>query len=84
MKATVENPRGSVVKLSPKGSVEGGNTVLRGSVRAPEGFYEGKPKAAKTRGRSLFSYLGRCLQNIPDTCGLFNTAKSKTLFFLNI
>ena len=30
-------------KLSPKESVEGADTVLRGSVRAPEGFSEGKP-----------------------------------------
>ena len=52
MKATVENPRGSVEKLSPKESVEGADTVLRGSVRAPEGFSEGKPEAAKPRGRS--------------------------------
>ena len=43
MKATVENPRGSVEKLSPKESVKGANTVLRGSVRAPKGFSEGKP-----------------------------------------
>ena len=52
LKATVENPRGSVEKLSPKESVEGAHTVLRGSVRAPEGFSEGKPEAAKPRGRS--------------------------------
>ena len=26
--------------------------MLRGSVRAPEGFSEGKPEAAKPRGRS--------------------------------
>ena len=32
MKATVENPRGIVEKLSPKESVEGADTVLRGSV----------------------------------------------------
>ena len=51
LKATVENPRGSVEKLSPKESVEGAHTVLRGSVRAPEGFSEGKPEAAKPRGR---------------------------------
>ena len=37
-------------KLYPKDSVEGAYTVLRGSARAPEGFYEGKPKAAKLRG----------------------------------
>ena len=39
-------------KLSPKESVEGTNTVLRGSVRAPKGFSEGKPKTSKQRGRS--------------------------------
>ena len=39
-------------KLSPKESVEGADTVLRGSVRAPEGFFEGKPEAVKLRGRS--------------------------------
>ena len=39
-------------KRSPKESVEGANTVLRGSVRVPKGFSEGKPKAAKPRGRS--------------------------------
>ena len=50
VKATVENTRGSVDKLSPKESVEGANAVLRGSVRAPEGFSEGKPEAAKPRG----------------------------------
>ena len=52
VKATVENPRGSVEKLSPKESVEGADTVLRGSVTAPEGFSEGKPEAEKPRGRS--------------------------------
>ena len=36
-------------KLSPKESVKGGDTVLWGSVRAPEGFSEGKPRAAKPR-----------------------------------
>ena len=61
MKATVENPRGSVEKLSPKESVEGADTVLRGSVRAPKGFSEGKPEAAKPRGRSPrgFAEIGR-------------------------
>ena len=34
-------------KLYPKESVKGAHTVLRGSVRAPEGFSEGKPRAAK-------------------------------------
>ena len=50
VKATVENPRGSKEKLSRKESVKGANTVLRGSVRAPEGFSEGKVKASKPRG----------------------------------
>ena len=53
VKATVENTRGSVEKLSPKESVEGANAVLRGSVRAPEGFSEGKPEAVKPRDPSL-------------------------------
>ena len=49
LKATVENPRGSVEKLSTKESVEGTDTVLRprGSVKAPKGFSEGKPEASK-------------------------------------
>ena len=41
MKANVENLRGSVEKWSPKESVEGPDTVLRGSVRAPEENHEG-------------------------------------------
>ena len=49
MKGTIENPRGSVKKLSPKESVEGGNTALRGSVSAPKGFYEVNPEAEKPR-----------------------------------
>ena len=36
-------PRGGVEKLSLKGSVEGGHTVLRESVRAPKRFSKGKP-----------------------------------------
>ena len=52
VKATVENPRGSVEKLSPKESVEGTNTVLRGSVSALKGGSEGKPEASKPRGHS--------------------------------
>ena len=39
-------------KRSPKESVEGANTVLRGSVRAPEGLSKGQPEAAKPRGQS--------------------------------
>ena len=51
----MENLRGSVEKLSPKECVEGADNVLRGSVRAPEGYYEGKPEAAKPRGRIISS-----------------------------
>ena len=50
LKATVENPGGSVEKLSSKESVEYAHTVLRGSARAPEGFSKGKPEAEKTEG----------------------------------
>ena len=52
VKATVENPRGSGEKLSPKESVKSGNSALRGTVRALEGYFEGKPEAANPRGRS--------------------------------
>ena len=41
-----------MVKLSPKESVKGGDTALTCSVKAPEGFSEGKPEAANPRGRS--------------------------------
>ena len=52
LKANVENPRGSVEKLSPTESVEGADTVLRGSVRVPKIFSEGNPEASRPRGRS--------------------------------
>ena len=61
LKATVKNQRGSVKKLSPKGSVEVGDTALRGSVRAPKGFSEGKPEASKPRGRSPRGFEGEGL-----------------------
>ena len=61
LKVTVENPRGSVGKLSPKEIFEGANTVLRGSVRAPKGFSEGKSKAAKPRGRSPLGFTAKGL-----------------------
>ena len=48
MKATIENPRGIVKKLFTKESVQGANPVLRGSVRALEGFSKDKPEAEKT------------------------------------
>ena len=52
--------RGAVwKKLSPKESVKGANTVLRGSVRAPKGFSEGlpeeNPEGALTLPRSTVS-----------------------------
>ena len=37
-------------KLSPRESVKGDNTVLRGSVKVPKVFSKGKPEAAKPRG----------------------------------
>ena len=61
LKATVENPRGSVQKMSPKESVDGADTVLRGIVRAFKGFSQGKPKAAKTRGRSPRGFAAKGL-----------------------
>ena len=38
-------------KNCPLRSVKGADTVLKGSVRVPEGFSEDKPEAAKPRGR---------------------------------
>ena len=52
LKVPVENPRGSVEKLSLKESVKGADTVLRASMRGPEGFSEGKHEATKPRGHS--------------------------------
>ena len=49
MKATVENRRASVEKLSPKESFGCGDTALRGSVRAPKGFSEGKGQCRHPR-----------------------------------
>ena len=48
-------------KLSPKESVEGANTVLRGSVRAPKGFFKDKPEAAKLRWRSPQGFAAKGL-----------------------
>ena len=61
MKATVENQRGSVEKLSSKESIKGAQTVLRDRVRLPKGFTEGKPEAAKPRGRSPQGYEAKGL-----------------------
>ena len=66
LKAIVQNPRASVEKLSPKESVKGADTVLRGSVRAPKGLSEGRPKAANPRGRSAQGLQPRvCPRKIP-------------------
>ena len=53
--------QGSVEKLSPKESVDGADTVLSGSVRAPEGFFECKPEAAKPRRRSRQGFAAKGL-----------------------
>ena len=52
-------------KLSPKESVKAADAVLRGGVRAPEGFSEGKPEAAKPRVRSpqCFAAEGLLMEN---------------------
>ena len=68
LKASVENPRGSGEKLSSKKSIKGADTVPRGSVRAPKGFAEGKPEAAKPRGRSPQGFAAKGLPQ------LFNSA----------
>ena len=47
----------------PKESVDGDDTVLRSSVRASEGFSEGKPEAAKPRGRSP---RGFAIKGLPE------------------
>ena len=39
--------RGAVGKTAPKESKDGDHTALRGSVRAPKGFSEGKPEGAQ-------------------------------------
>ena len=46
-----------------KESVEGADTVLRGSGRASEGFSESKPKVAKPRGRSP---RGFAVEGLPE------------------
>ena len=70
-------------KLSPKESVEGAETVLRGSVRAPEGFSEGKPKAAKLRERSPRGFARGKSRGSPHTApqhSLGNLVPEGTVF----
>ena len=62
VKATVENPRGSAEKLSPKENVKGADTVLSGSVRAAKGFSEGKPEVLQPR------VCPRKIQREPSHC----------------
>ena len=57
LKVKVENLKGSVENLTPEESIEGANTVLRGSVKASEG----KPKATKPRGKSLQGFAAKGL-----------------------
>ena len=47
--------------MSLKESVEGANTVLRGTVRAPERFSKGKPMAVKPRGHSPQGFAAKSL-----------------------
>ena len=47
--------------MSLKESVKGAHTVLRGSVWAPEGFFEGKLEAAKPRRRSPQGFAAKGL-----------------------
>ena len=49
-------------KLSPKESVDGADTVQRGSLRVPDGFSKGKAKSAKLRGRSPRGFAGTLLK----------------------
>ena len=66
VKATVENPRGSVEKLSPKESVEGADTVQRGSVRASRDFLKAN-KRLQNRGGTAPKVLQQsaCPREIP-------------------
>ena len=59
LKATVENPRCSVDKLSPKESVEGGNTALRGSARAPKEFLGRQTRGFKAEGAQLLRFCSQ-------------------------
>ena len=62
MKATVENLRGSVEKLFPKESVEGADTVLRGSVRAPEALSLGDRYSTLPQGFSTVAQTTKILR----------------------
>ena len=61
-------------KLSPKESVEGADTLLRGSVRAPKGFSKGLPKEnpegalTLTRRHPRHSPEGTVIPLCPNDC----------------
>ena len=71
VRANIENPRGNLEKLSPNESVKGAHTVLRGSVRASEGFSESKPEAAKPRGAQPPSFAVEGLPSVTLLKGYF-------------
>ena len=50
MKGSVENPRGSVEKRSPKESVQGADNVLRGSGGLPRDFSRANPRLQNRGG----------------------------------
>ena len=51
VKATVENPRGSVEKLSPKESVElGCRHCAKGQCEGSRGIFRGQTRGCKTEG----------------------------------
>ena len=62
----------------PKESGEGDDTVLRGSVKAPEGFSEGKPEAAKPRGRLPILYPCGIIFSHSVSVGEFQHQQSST------
>ena len=59
----------------PSGECLGADTVLKGSVRAPEGFSEGKPEASKPRGRSP---QGFAAEGLPKENPGFSTVAQTT------
>ena len=70
-------------KLSPKESVEGAAILLRGSVRAPNGFSKGKHEAAKPRGRQGFAAKGLPKENPAAQCRHQRHSPDGTVFPLS-
>ena len=50
LKATVENPRGSVEKLSPKGECRGCQRCAKGQCEGSRGIFRGQTRGCKTEG----------------------------------